>query len=85
MENALNSQAISVAVDASDWGYYHSGIFSDCNSEMNHGVLLVGVDNTKKYWLVKNSWGTEWGENGYIRLAKGNTCGICNYPSYPTV
>jgi hypothetical protein len=56
---------------------------SQCNTAINHGVLVVGV--TDDYWIVKNSWGTTWGENGYIRLAKGNTCAVCQYPSYPVL
>jgi len=46
-------------------------------------VLAVGYD-TSNNWLVKNSWGTTWGVNGFITLATGNTCGICNTASYPT-
>lgn len=82
MENALTSQPISVAVDASRWSLYSSGVFSNCGTAINHGVLLVGSNSD--FWTVKNSWGGNWGEKGFIRLAKGNTCAICNYPSYPT-
>jgi len=79
--NALSTQPISVAVDASVWSSYKSGILSNCGTNINHGVLLVGV--TDDYWKIKNSWGTSWGETGYIRLKRGNTCAICSYPSYP--
>lgn len=44
---------------------------------MNHAILLVGY--TAEAWIVKNSWGPAWGESGYIRLARGNTCGLANY------
>lgn len=42
---------------------------------MNHAVILVGY--TKDYWIVKNSWGTSWGEDGYVRIKMGNTFNIC--------
>lgn len=83
MLSALQNQPISVGVDASNWSPYKSGVFSNCQSSINHGVVLVGATDT--YWIVKNSWGTGWGESGYIRLAIGNTCAVCNYPSYPVL
>eukprot|EP00178_Gracilaria_changii_P004600 TRINITY_DN1744_c2_g1_i1.p1 TRINITY_DN1744_c2_g1~~TRINITY_DN1744_c2_g1_i1.p1 ORF type:complete len:143 (+),score=13.59 TRINITY_DN1744_c2_g1_i1:531-959(+) len=87
LRNALNAQPISVAVDASIWGSYRSGIMSGCGTAINHGVLLVGVvgDEENGYWTIKNSWGPSWGESGYIRLAPQDTCAVCQYPSYPTV
>ena len=45
---------------------------------MNHAVLAVGYDDNDN-WFVKNSWGTSWGDNGFITLAPGNTCGITSY------
>jgi len=81
--NALNVTPISVAVDASNWSLYRSGIFSNCGTAVNHGVLLVGL--TDAYWTIKNSWASSWGEIGFIRLAPGNTCAVCSYPSYPTL
>jgi len=73
--DALVTQPVSVAVDALNWGFYHEGIFNECNHEVNHGVLVVGV--TSEYWRIKNSWGIQWGEEGFIRISRGNTCSIC--------
>jgi len=81
LANALNGRPVAVAVDATNWSAYKTGTFSNCATSLNHGVLLVGV--AANIWRVKNSWGTGWGESGYIRLAAGNTCGICNQPSHP--
>ena len=80
---------ISVAIDATgkSFLFYHHGIYniSGCTKEnLNHGVLLVGYG--PGYWLVKNSFGTMWGDEGYIKIAKGrNNCGIDSWASYPLV
>lgn len=87
MVAALNDIGpLSIAVDATYWSYYSSGIYdSSCSStRMNHGVLLVGYgkEGTKDYWIIKNSWGTSWGEKGFMRLIRGkNKCGIENFVS----
>lgn len=81
LASSLSGRPISVAVDATNWPHYSSGVFNDCASKLNHGVLLVGMTNDS--WKVKNSWTSGWGESGYIRLARGNTCGICSTASYP--
>ncbi|EAR84061.1 papain family cysteine protease (macronuclear) [Tetrahymena thermophila SB210] len=82
LAEALKIQPIAISVDASNWSFYTGGIFSNCNNTThNHAVLLVGFQNDA--WIVKNSWGTTWGENGYIRLKNGNTCGLANVPYYP--
>lgn len=83
LEKALTQGPVSVAVDASRWSSYRGGIFSSCGTRLNHGVLAVGY--TADYWTIKNSWGTSWGEKGFMRLAKGNTCGILQVASYPTL
>lgn len=70
-------------VDSSNWSEYDQGIFDNCGTKPNHGVLIVG--RTKDYWLVRNSWGKSWGEYGYIRLARGNTCGLCESASFPVL
>lgn len=64
---------------------YTGGIFDDCSKDPNkigHAITIVGYHTEsnnagERYWLVKNSWGTDWGENGYIKLLYGNTCSIC--------
>jgi cathepsin L len=56
--------------------YYQSGIFTkqDCCHELNHAVLIVGYGHDDKldldYWTIQNSWGTLWGENGFMRIAR---------------
>jgi C1A family cysteine protease len=67
---------VTVAVDASNWSQYSGGILGSCKTNLNHAVTGFGFDNG--YWLIKNSWGTNWGESGFIRLKDGNTCGILN-------
>jgi cathepsin S len=75
---------VAVAVDALYWAFYKTGIFADCSGEgVNHGVLVTGV--AIDHWKIKNSWGIEWGDQGYIKLARGNTCSICEYPYYPVL
>ncbi len=81
LANAITGRPISVAVDATNWSPYKNGVFNNCKTSLNHGVTLVGV--TDQYWLIKNSWGTGWGVGGFIQLARGNTCGVCNAASYP--
>jgi C1A family cysteine protease len=74
---------VSAGVDASAWALYREGILSMCGRNINHGVLLVGVSDG--YWKIKNSWGVNWGENGYIRIARGNTCAVCESAFFPVL
>jgi C1A family cysteine protease len=78
---------LSVCLDASSWNSYTGGIMSTCGKSVDHCVQAVGVDaSTGGYWKVRNSWGTTWGESGYIRLAYGkNTCNIASDPNYVSV
>ena len=78
LSSGIDAGPVSVTVDASNWSAYKSGVFSNCASGINHAVLLVGV-GADGSWKIKNSWGTGWGESGFIRLGQGNTCGVCQY------
>jgi len=83
----LNPVSIAIEADQSSFQHYTGGVLSqNCGTNLDHGVLVAGYDSSAGYWLVKNSWGSSWGENGYIRLSQtGNVCGILNQPVYPTV
>ncbi|NXW09574.1 CATS protein, partial [Fregetta grallaria] len=88
-----NVGPVSVAIDATQPTFflYRSGVYDDprCTQEVNHGVLVIGYGtlNDKDYWLVKNSWGVSFGDEGYIRMSRNhaNHCGIASYASYPLI
>nr|CAI5847974.1 unnamed protein product [Callosobruchus analis] len=80
---------ISVGIDASSLSAYGGGVYNprSCSEvQLNHGVLAVGYGDTgnQEYWIVKNSWGASWGENGYVRMARNhnNKCGIVSMANY---
>lgn len=96
LETAIVQQPVSVAVEAdqSVFQFYSGGVMdSACGTQLDHGVLAVGygTDGGKEYYKVKNSWGADWGEKGYIRLGRGakfnpsGQCGIQMVASYPVV
>jgi C1A family cysteine protease len=93
---AIVQQPVSVAVEADQnvFQFYSSGVMdSACGTQLDHGVLAVGYGTLggKDYYLVKNSWGADWGLQGYILLARGakfnpsGQCGIQMAASYPVV
>merc|ERR1711937_192427 len=89
LKSAIQNGPVSIAIEADQMSFqlYSGGILkSGCGTNLDHGVLAVGYNTDEDYWLVKNSWGTSWGDNGYIKLSQtGNVCGILNQPVYPTV
>ena len=97
LKAAVAKQPVAVAIEA-DTKYFQSysgGVLTSasCGTSLDHGVLAVGYgeENGQKYWLVKNSWGTSWGEQGYVKIGRSEStndagiCGIAEQPSFPTV
>jgi C1A family cysteine protease len=97
MMQALSLQPVAIAIEADqkEFQLYKSGIFTaNCGTNLDHGVLVVGYgsENGLDYYIVKNSWGNEWGLNGYIYLARGKEynngngqCGMLMQGSYPII
>jgi KDEL-tailed cysteine endopeptidase len=97
MMTALSQQPVSIAIEADqkDFQLYKSGVFTGvCSTNLDHGVLVVGygADNGLDFYKVKNSWGSSWGEDGYIKLGRGSQyndgsgqCGILMEASYPVL
>lgn len=85
----LENGPIAVAAYALPWKQYKGGIMTTgCNGALDHAVLIAGfgTDAGQQYWLIKNSWGPGWGEEGYIRIARGhNLCKIAAQPNTCTV
>lgn len=91
---AVAQQPVSACIDVSDEMYlYDSGIFNEnCGINIDHCVTIVGYgeENGVEFWIVKNSWGTDWGEGGYFKLLKSGTpgpgeCGIRMESAYPNL
>lgn len=88
-------QPVAVSLDATDFRLYKGGILDDvnCFNVTNHGVTVVGYGVSSagvNYWIVKNSWGNVWGQNGYIYIKNTGAndrgiCGINEFPSYAAI
>ena len=97
LKEAVSIGPVSIAIEADTKAFqlYTSGVLTGdaCGTNLDHGVLIVGYgeESGTKYWLVKNSWGPSWGDNGYIKLGRSDStndpgvCGIAMQPSYPIV
>merc|ERR1712224_509583 len=89
MKSAIQKQPVSIAIEAdqrSFQGYKNGVLTSGCGTSLDHAVLAVGYGSQSgnDYWLVKNSWGTSWGENGLIKIGSAtNQCGVLNQALYP--
>jgi C1A family cysteine protease len=94
MKAALNTAPLAVAIEADKRVFqsYKSGVLTDaaCGQNLDHAVLAVGygtTDDGQDYWLIKNSWNTTWGDEGYIKLgmdSTSGTCGVQQDPQLPT-
>ena len=98
LKRAVAQQPVSIAIQANltSFRFYSKGVYSDpnCGTQLDHGVLLVGYgtdeDSGLDYWLMKNSWGPYWGENGYMRMVRNTSggmgpgiCGLAMQPCIP--
>jgi len=85
--------SVAIEADTSIFQFYSGGVLEnpDCGTNLDHGVLVVGYgeEDGKKYWLVKNSWGPNWGDSGYIKIGRSESesdpgvCGIAMQPVFP--
>lgn len=89
-EQEQEKRYISSTCKSDNMSFPMQGVFTGtCGTYLDHGVAVVGYEETSegiKYWIVKNSWGSDWGENGYIRIQRREAeglCGINMMASYP--
>merc|ERR1711997_816327 len=80
---ALNKGPVSVCLCSDTWQDYSGGILRSCGTQSDHCVQATGYG--PGYWNIRNSWGPDWGEEGYIRLAVGSDlCGVADDTTFPT-
>jgi len=91
MKAALAQQPISVAIEADKavFQLYKTGVFdsASCGTDLDHAVALVGFgsEGGQDYYILRNSWGTTWGDQGYMKIAdQGTGAGVCGVQSAPT-
>ena len=94
---AIGPVSVAIQANLTSFRFYKSGVYQDpdCGDLLDHGVLVVGYgtdqDQGLDYWIVKNSWSPNWGDNGYIKILRNNEysessmCGIAMQPSFPIV
>lgn len=97
LKEAVSFGPVSIAIEADTriFQSYSSGVItsSSCGTDLDHGVLIVGygTEDGIDYWLVKNSWSTTWGDEGYVKIERSDStndigiCGIAAQPSFPIV
>ncbi|KFK39254.1 hypothetical protein AALP_AA3G220300 [Arabis alpina] len=93
VKKAVAHQPVSVAIEASGQAFqlYKSGVLTGtCGISLDHGVVVVGYgsSNGEDYWIIRNSWGSNWGESGYVKLQRNiddpfGKCGVAMMASYP--
>jgi cathepsin L len=82
--------SVAISADRESFQFYSGGVYDEpnCGTLVDHAVLVIGYgnENGKDFWLVKNSWGKDWGDNGYIKMARNrnNQCAIASYANFPT-
>ena len=96
LTTAVSKQPVAVAIraDQPQFTFYQSGVLDfDCGAQLNHGVVTSGYgtdeETGKDYWIIQNSWGEQWGEDGYVRLYRNSkrmphagSCGIAMQASF---
>lgn len=85
LQAALNEGPVSVCLAADAFQTYSSGILKSCPGQIDHCVQAVGYSSADNYWIIRNSWATDWGEEGFLRLEMGkNLCKVANDVTFPT-